>query len=1640
MKQPNHAGAGADASIDAPFLSSSTFSDDQENNRQRRTERPSDLEHAKILMKKNFFVDRSQKRLFFARTFIGPAMLLLWTFGFFFNYPSGQSTDVNTGDAFRTGDYVIYPGEEWTYPSAITLASTAETSDDFLPAIRSSLQKLVPSMEILNMTSANGTNSDCETVLTSSRSESLCISMHSILSYQIVFDGMPNTQLTPSHPFIAGAQRAMNMAILNASGVEGSYNADTIQKLPEKASQQGGQAAQTSLLITSGILLSLAFAMGGIFVIGPLVNEQKNFVVDSLLLVGVKRTTYMLASAAYYSLSSGSITAIALTIISIFWRLYPMSNGGLIFLSHYLAILEFNLMVSFVSQVVKQEELATGMPWLLAFASMAISVPFILFDAVKWILFIFSAISPYVAVITYSSIYANYDIWGFNTGVHPGLNVSSSGILSVTIAQIVGCILWVLVISAYCRIRAGRPKKQEHTEAVSPGGMNNRDAFEELPLDADVVLSIRDLVHSYPGGGCIRKAKPTEVLKGFSMDLCRGECFGFLGHNGAGKTTTIKIATGELHLQNGQVVYNFSDGPVDISRNVSDVRANIGVCPQSNVILGKFTARETLRLFASLKGRIPLEEGQSKDDAINAEVERRIADLQFEEGIVDKPVETLSGGMKRKVAIATALLGDPECILLDEPSAGCDPYSRRQIWDLIIRAKAGRCLLLVSHFLDEVDVLSDRVGIISDGRMLTCGSSLFLKHHFGVGYSLSFRSSLPINIKVIVDKANDSTASNDRESGTFRWELPHGSEPLIPSVLRMLEKANCTDVSLDLTTLEQVFLATENEVLEQSAASADVDNEDDDVNSRLNSSEFAEEDIITREEHICRIWDDSVNNNRAPLSFRHKLFLVQKFLIGNAFKMKGAVFLNIIQPLIYLVAMMVVVSVVGVPEESRTTRVPDAIHVRPSIVGPNEVAFFGLSNASELPGFSAPPLVLTEAPTSIDSFLVEAAMPTAGGFWDTNSTLQYNSTLSRFALQAGEALLANYSMLVQGKGDGISTTIQQVPYTEFNNFRIDLLLAPMGIAFGFMGLAYCVLDALLLKSKNNFELFRVVGVTEWTTNLAIVAYKTSTAFVPFFLVVIALGLGLKSMLFGNSGRWLGTILILLSYAFSIAPLGLLFATMLTDYKSVSQWFPGVFMTLMSLPYTAWVLVLQLVPSAVDIILIVGDVLCIIPPFAFQRGLGAVLYVSSTFSDENLSWGDVWSWESRVWFTILLMAVVGGIEWVVLYRRTVRRSRATKLVPEDRHEAAPKDVKGNDEVEAERERSLGSDSGIRSRDLVKTFYLPPRKKGEQKKIKKAVGGISLGIDAGEKFCLVGPNGAGKSVTLSMISGELRPDHGEIALDGEVASSTEDDINHLYSRSNISYAPQFDSLFDKKTVAEHLKFYAQVRGLDVTDEATQDHITSIVEVIGLKEHLMKESTALSGGFKRRLSLAISLLGRPTCLMMDEITTGMSPDARHDVWDILQYKAADTSTMPSILLSTHYIDEASSLGDRIGIMIGGELSVVGSLGELQDKYCHSYFVEIALGNEAPPSAQEDVVAALQSVGLSAEIYESSHLLRFKMKVPFLDADSRTRMIQLADMFELLFSRKEELSIKFYSIAQMTLEQIFIDLCRGQFEADLA
>src|SRR6478752_5854733 len=211
------------------------------------------------------------------------------------------------------------------------------------------------------------------------------------------------------------------------------------------------------------------------------------------------------------------------------------------------------------------------------------------------------------------------------------------------------------------------------------------------------------------------------AVDGLDLTVAAGECFGLLGPNGAGKTTTIEICEGLTPSDEGTVEV--------LGRRWDDdehaLRERLGIQLQETQLAEKLTVEETVRLFRSFYPR-----GRSVDEVIDL--------VQLGEKR-NARVGKLSGGQKQRLALACAMVGDPELIFLDEPTTGLDPQSRRQLWDLIIELKAsGRSIVLTTHYMDEAEKLCDRVAIVDHGRVIALGTPRTLIASLGAEHVVEF--------------------------------------------------------------------------------------------------------------------------------------------------------------------------------------------------------------------------------------------------------------------------------------------------------------------------------------------------------------------------------------------------------------------------------------------------------------------------------------------------------------------------------------------------------------------------------------------------------------------------------------------------------------------------------------------------------------------------------------------------------------------------------------------------------------------------------------------------------------------------------------------------------------------------------------
>ena len=200
--------------------------------------------------------------------------------------------------------------------------------------------------------------------------------------------------------------------------------------------------------------------------------------------------------------------------------------------------------------------------------------------------------------------------------------------------------------------------------------------------------------------------KAKRALNGVSLDIQEGELFGLLGVNGAGKTTLIKILCGLSKKTSGSIYVN----GFDIDKDIDKIKEIVDVSPQETAIANNLTVKENLEFFANIY------------NTNNAATIGEIVDTFHLSEVLDQRVKKLSGGYKRRVSIAVALISKPKILFLDEPTLGLDVFARRELWNIIKKLQKQVTIILTTHYLEEIESLCDRVAILSHGNLLQTGT------------------------------------------------------------------------------------------------------------------------------------------------------------------------------------------------------------------------------------------------------------------------------------------------------------------------------------------------------------------------------------------------------------------------------------------------------------------------------------------------------------------------------------------------------------------------------------------------------------------------------------------------------------------------------------------------------------------------------------------------------------------------------------------------------------------------------------------------------------------------------------------------------------------------------------------------------
>ena len=284
----------------------------------------------------------------------------------------------------------------------------------------------------------------------------------------------------------------------------------------------------------------------------------------------------------------------------------------------------------------------------------------------------------------------------------------------------------------------------------------------------------------------VKQYGPLAAVDGLHLEVHTGECFGLLGPNGAGKTTTVEIFEG---------LNDPSSGLVEVlglrwAKDAHALRQRLGISLQETHLPDRLTVEETLRLFRSFyaQGR-PVEEVLA------------LVELQDKRATW---TEKLSGGQKQRLAVACALVSDPEVLFLDEPTTGLDPQSRRQLWDVVLGFKArGRTVLLTTHSMDEAERLCDRVAVVDKGKVIALGTPQELIEGLGGHEIVELATQQPLEASELADLPGVRGARRSADGVALTVDQLHIA---LPAVLARVGQRGLTRLSTHRATLEDVFV------------------------------------------------------------------------------------------------------------------------------------------------------------------------------------------------------------------------------------------------------------------------------------------------------------------------------------------------------------------------------------------------------------------------------------------------------------------------------------------------------------------------------------------------------------------------------------------------------------------------------------------------------------------------------------------------------------------------------------------------------------------------------------------------------------------------------------------------------------------
>jgi len=1212
--------------------------------------------------------------------------------------------------------------------------------------------------------------------------------------------------------------------------------------------------------------------------------------------------------------------------------------------------------------------------------------------------------------------------------------------------------------------------------------------YEKVDKKQKVAIQIRNLKKVFSMGF---NAAPFVAVNGISLDIFEDEIFCLLGHNGAGKTTTISMLSGMLNITSGVAKIREKD----VVTEMAQIRESLGVCPQHDVLWPTLSVEEHLRLFAQLKGVAA--------DRVKDEVDAMIEAVKMNEKR-DKYPTQLSGGQKRKLSLGIALIGGSKIVFLDEPTSGMDPHSRRDAWQLIRQSAKGRTIILTTHFMDEADILADRIAIMANGNIQCCGSSLFLKRLYGVGYSFTVSVNADIPIHQVRDDINELVREHvnnaqllSTHGAELIYRLPFETSKQFPSMFRQIDeqkdKLHVDSYGISVTTLEEVFIKVGHGEHISNAVTQEQDQDfQDELKERRESTDLAtlsqelENDIEMKandddksqdtEQRVSLLekqWSDFLDDARKRslknlfnvhvyamlykkwnYTKRDKRALLCQLVLPILFMTFGFALIDLDRPAVYSKLSLDM----SMFDEQQTTHPIPYNSDSLSSVNPFPPLFTQLDSSvygELLPlngGDNGYPYEYDSATghslrTFGDSMLavsdqqpykyVSLYFPTTNGTDWLQSTqtivaekhIGIGANISAFhSLPIAINTACNLALQSVSSNAKITAYIQPLPTTKQQTATTQQIEALIYSTYLSFGLAFFPVGIMynIVHEKENFAKLQLLvsgvnSIAYWIGNFIF----DSITILPSCLFAIVLVFAFDAVSFTGEAL-LPFLLILFLYGVDIVAFTYLFSWGFNS-STKAQYITLIAYIFMGYGFSLATFIMDIFPTTQDTSKIIKHIVRFSPSYCSARAMLNLATRKIPFaglwdpddspwhweiSGRLLTW---MAWESVVYFTLtIIIEYLSTIPSVnALLGLVTNLPRQPMELDEDvkaEQDKLKQFVSDENEFDFNRCKDPIVITGLRK--VYNTGSLMDSIRNRQRvnpeRCVTAVKDLWYSVPRGQVFGFLGVNGAGKTSTLSMLCGKFSPSDG-MAYINQIPIS-----NQQACRRMIGYCPQFDAIFDLLTAREHLVVYGLIKGLSRNEIAQQAE--ELMDSLTLSPYADKNAGTYSGGNKRKLSVAMAMIGEPPIVFLDEPSTGMDPVSRRSMWDFI----SQTMHGRSVILTTHSMEECEALCHRIGIMVKGQMRCLGTSQRLKKRFGKGFQLDCNIGVEKQERLIQMLLAEFDGKVEILEKHEET--IRFTIEAGGLS---------LADMFEKLEVIHAEIAIDGgYALSQTTLEQIFIQM----------